>query len=574
MTDPFNSILLLVAALTVISILSTVFAFRAGAPILLVFLGVGFLAGEDGIGNIDFDDAAVAFKIGNIALALILFDSGFGTPWRSFRLAAAPALTLATLGVVLTALGIAGLAMLVTDLGFGPALLLGAILGSTDAAAVFFLLRVGGIHLRDRVRSTLEVESGSNDPMAIFLSMLLIGLLTAAQSGPIGERAITEFASQMGLGLVLGVIGGHVVRAAMNRLELESGLYPILVAALALSGFALTNLLGGSGALAVYLAGLVAGKLGVRRERELRRFQQGLTWLAQIAMFVALGLLATPSEFPALLLPGLAIGLGLIFIVRPLAVFASLAPFRIGWAEQAFVGFVGLRGAVSLLLAILPLMAGLPEARMLFNLAFIAVLVSLLVQGWGIAPVARWLGLVVPERGGAVDRFELDLPDKTAHQLVSYHLQADSPLVTGAALPRWLRPALVVRNGRSYRGVPGDRLRRDDIIYVFVRPHRIPLLDRLVASPRTPDRSDREFFGDFAIDVDAPMADLVAFYGADVRADRAALAVGHFLEREFGPAVEPGDRVGLGRVELIVRAIDDHHRVTEAGLTILRERGG
>jgi cell volume regulation protein A len=574
MTDTFNSILLLVAALTVISILSTVFAFRAGAPILLVFLAVGFLAGEDGIGDIDFDDAETAFKIGNIALALILFDSGFGTPWRSFRLAAAPALTLATLGVVLTALGIAGLAMLVTDLGFGPALLLGAILGSTDAAAVFFLLRVGGIHLRDRVRSTLEVESGSNDPMAIFLTMLLIGLLTAAQTGPIGERAITEFASQMGLGLVLGVIGGHVVRAAMNRLELESGLYPILVAALALAGFSLTNVLGGSGALAVYLAGLIAGKLGVRRERELRRFQQGLTWLAQIAMFVALGLLATPSEFPALLLPGLAIGLGLIFVVRPLAVFLSLAPFRIGWAEQAFVGFVGLRGAVSLLLAILPLVAGMPEARTLFNLAFIAVLVSLLVQGWGIAPVARWLGLVVPDRGGAVDRIELDLPDKTAHQLVAYHLQADSPLVTGTALPRWLRPALVVRNGRSYRGVPGDRLRDDDIIYVFVRPHRIPLLDRMVASPRTPDRSDREFFGDFTIDVDAPMADLVAFYGADVRADRVALAVGHFLEREFGPAVEPGDRVGLGRVELIVRAIDDNHRVTEAGLSILRERSG
>lgn len=572
MTDTFNSILLLVAALTVISILSTVFAFRAGAPILLVFLAVGFLAGEDGIGDIDFDDAETAFKIGNIALALILFDSGFGTPWRSFRLAAAPALTLATLGVVLTALGIAGLVMLVTDLGFGPALLLGAILGSTDAAAVFFLLRVGGIHLRDRVRSTLEVESGSNDPMAIFMTMLLIGILTAAQSGPIGEHAIIEFTRQMGIGLVLGVIGGHVVRAAMNRLELESGLYPILIAALALSGFALTNLLGGSGALAVYLAGLVAGKLGVRRERELRRFQQGLTWLAQIAMFVALGLLATPSEFPALLLPGLAIGLGLIFVVRPLAVFASLAPFRIGWAEQIFVGFVGLRGAVSLLLAILPMVAGLPEARTLFNLAFIAVLVSLLVQGWGIAPVARWLGLVVPERRGAVDRIELDLPDKTAHQLIAYHLHADSPLVTGSALPRWLRPALVLRNGRSYRGVPGDRLRADDIIYVFVRPHRIPLLDRYVASPRTPDRSDREFFGDFTIDIDAPMADLVEFYGADVRADRVALAVGHFLEREFGPAVEPGDRVGLGRVELIVRAIDDHHRVTEAGLSILRER--
>lgn len=566
----FNAITLFIAAIVVVSVLSTIFSFRAGAPILLVFLGVGFLAGEDGIGGVDFDNAQVAFKVGSIALALILFDSGFGTPLRSFRAAAAPAVTLATLGVLLTAGLFAVAARWLLPLDWGQAILLGAILASTDAAAVFFLLRAGGIHLRDRVRSTLEVESGSNDPMAIFLTLVLVGALAVDAGGLSWVDALADFVRQMGLGLGFGWAGGWIVRLAVNRLPLEVGLYPVLVAALAIAGFALTNLAGGSGYLAVYVAGLLAASARIRHANELRRFQQGLTWLAQIAMFVTLGLLATPSEFPPVLLPGVLLGLILALVARPLAVGLCLLPFRMSWQENVFVGFVGLRGAVSILLAILPLMAALPDARLMFNVAFIAVLVSLLVQGWGLAPLARLLHLVVPERHGAIDRIQLDLPDEAAHELVAYRLAADSPLLADRRMPRWVRPALVVRDGRSLRSMRAERLRAGDVIYVFVRPHRIPLLDRLVASPRAPDKSDREFFGDFAVDLDVPVADLAEFYGGEVRADKSALSVRHFLEREFGDAVEVGDRVGLGAIDLIVREVDDQQRVTEAGLAVTR----
>jgi cell volume regulation protein A len=567
----FNVTTLFIAAIVVVSVLSTIFSFRAGAPILLVFLGVGFLAGEDGIGRIAFDDAEAAFKIGSIALALILFDSGFSTPLRSFKAAAAPAVTLATVGVLLTSLLVALAAHWLLPLDWGQSLLLGAILASTDAAAVFFLLRAGGIHLRDRVRSLLEIESGSNDPVAIFLTLALVGLLQAADDGAGWAAAVLMFVKQMGLGLLFGWVGGHVVRNALNRLQLEAGLYPVLVAALAIVGFALTNLAGGSGFLAVYVAGLLAASKRIRHVNELKRFQQGLSWLAQIAMFVTLGLLATPSEFPAVLVPGLLLGLFLALVARPLVVWLCLLPFRMSWQESSFVGFVGLRGAVSILLAILPLMAALPDARLLFNLAFIVVLVSLVVQGWGLGPLARALHLIVPERLGAIDRIQLDLPDAAAHELVAYRLTADSPLIRERQMPRWVRPALVVRDGKSIRSMRAERLRAGDVIYLFVRPHRIALLDRLVASRRAPDRNDREFFGDFAVDLDSPVVEVAAFYGGEINPDKRALSVRHFLEREFGESVEVGDRVGLGTIELIVREVDDDRRITEAGLSVMRK---
>ena len=209
---------------------------------------------------------------------------------------------------------------------------------------------------------------------------------------------------------------------------------------------------------------------------------------------------------------------------------------------------------------------------MMFNVAFIAVLVSLVVQGYGLAPLARALGLIVPERLGAIDRIQLDLPNAAAHELVMYRLHADSPLITDRRMPRWVRPALVVRDGASIRSMRLDRLRANDVIYVFVRPHRVALLDRLIASPRAPDPGDREFFGDFGIDLDSPIVDLTDFYGAQIHAEKRALSVRHFLEREFGDAIEAGDRIGLGTVELIVRAVDDKRRLLEAGIALTTKR--
>jgi cell volume regulation protein A len=569
MIETYNGVLIVIAVLAIVSIMSTSFAFRAGAPILLVFLLVGFLAGEDGLGNIEFDNAEAAFVIGSIALALVLFDSGFGTPWPIFKLAAAPALTLASLGVVLTAGLVALAAHFLFGLEWQHALLLGAIVASTDAAAVFFLLRVGGIRVRERVRATLEVESGSNDPMAIFLVLGLVSLLRPGADG-LGWSTLGLFAGQMGFGVGLGFVGGHAIVRIVNRLELEGALYPLLVAALALAVFSATNLAGGSGFLAVYVAGLVAGNLRVRRSNELKRFQQGLTWLAQIAMFVTLGLLATPSEFPALLWPGVALGLILALIARPLATMLCLAPFRFTGAEHAFVGWVGLRGAVSILLAILPFAYGLDDGKLLLNLAFLIVLVSLILQGWTIAPLARYLKLVIPERIGEIERIQLDLPSGAAHELVAYRLHEDSPILGQLAMPRWVKPALIVRDGQSIRSMRLDRLRAGDVLYVFVRPHRIPLLDRLIASPKPPEPGDREFFGEFEVAPETPIDELAAFYGAVVKQEKRGRSTRAFLEREFGDAVEVGDRIGLGPIELVVRRLDDNRHIVEVGLSITR----
>ena len=397
----FNAITLFIAAIVVVSVLSTIFSFRAGAPILLVFLGVGFLAGEDGIGGVDLDNAQVAFKIGSIALALILFDSGFGTPLRSFRAAAAPAITLATLGVLATTGLFAVAAHALLPLDWGQALLLGAILGSTDAAAVFFLLRAGGIHLRDRVRSTLEVESGSNDPMAIFLTLLLIGVV---QTGgwPAAGTLAGDFVMQFGIGGLTGVAGGWAMAATARWWSIGDGLAAILLAAAGVAVFALTNLSGGSGFLAVYLFGLVVGHRWPGGHAETLRAMDGLAWLSQSALFLLLGLLATPSELPPLLPAALAISAVLMLVARPIAVVACLAPFRFGRSETAFVSWVGLRGAVPIVLALFPLLAGVEQARLVFNVAFVVVLVSLLVQGTTVALAARRLGMQTPHREGPV----------------------------------------------------------------------------------------------------------------------------------------------------------------------------
>jgi len=375
---------LLVAAAVVTSFVST----RFGPPLLLVFLLLGLVAGEDGLG-VRFDDGRVAYFIGSIALAVILFESGFETRFASFRAAAVPAITLATIGVIVTAVIVGAAASLAFGWPMIHGLLLGTIVASTDAAAVFFLLRVGGISLRERVRSTLEVESGSNDPMAIFLTLSLVGIATVAagESEPV-LGLLRSFFVQIGLGLVLGLVGGVLMVRIVNRLELEPALYPILLIALVLVLFAATGLSNASGFLAVYVAGLVCGNARLRQVLPTRRVLQGMSWLSQIAMFLTLGLLATPSEFGAVALPAAIVAFVLIFLARPIAVWLCLIPFGFTRNETAFIAWVGLRGAVSILLAILPMIGGVTGGQDMFNAAFLVVLCSLVLQGWTIAPVA------------------------------------------------------------------------------------------------------------------------------------------------------------------------------------------
>jgi len=554
--------------LVLVAAFSSLVAFRFGAPLLLLFLGIGLAAGIDGLG-ISFDNAAVAYYIGSLALAIILFDSGFGTTLQSFRQAAAPSVVLATLGVVLTTLIFGEAAHYLLDLDLMEALLLGAIVGSTDAAAVFFLLRGGGINIRDRVRATLEIESSSNDPMAIFLTITLVEIIAAGGSGGhVGIELLVEFLREMGIGLLTGLAGGAMIVTLVNRLDIDRGLAPIFVLALSLLVFSLTGALGGSGFLAVFVAGIYAGNRQIRAAPALRSFQEGASWLAQIIMFVLLGLLATPSQFGEIAVPAILLALFLCFVARPIAVWVSLVPFDFARAETLFLSWVGLRGAVSILLAIVPLLGGLDNASLFFNTAFIIVLVSLLVQGWTIGPLARRLNLVVPPRSGPVEKVELELPGSAHHELLVYRVVAGSPVARGERIPRWARPSLVIRDGQSMRYQYAGRLQAGDYVYLFIAARYPRLLDRLFASPAPVAGDDADFFGAFSIDPGRPALDLQTAYGIGLRAEEQELTIAELMTRRLGGRAEYADRLALGPVDLIVRDVDEQGRIGSVGVSL------
>lgn len=565
-------IILVGAGLLVASSFTSLLAYRAGAPLLLVFLLVGLIAGEDGLG-LPLGNAELVYFVGSLALAIILFDSGFSTPLSSLRPTAAPAILLATLGVLLTAFLLGVVAHFVLGLDWIRAFLIGAIVSSTDAAAVFFLLRVGGITLQQKVRSTLEVESASNDPMAIFLTMTLVALATGAasiESAALG--LIGGFLLQMGLGAVFGIAGGYLIAAIGNRFEFERSLYPIVVIGMAMVLFAVTGLVGGSGFLAVYVAGIVAGNRRMRGAAGLRRFQEGMTWLAQIVMFLLLGLYAKPSEFLGVLVPALVVALALMLVARPVAVWLCLLPFGYKRREVAFIGWVGLRGAVSVLLAILPAVAGVEGADGLFNVAFIIVLVSLVVQGWSIRPAARLTGLVVPQTIGPVERVALELPGTAHHELIVYRVVDGSPVLSGQRIPRWARPSLVIRGGQSMRYQDAGRLRPDDYVYIFTSPRHIDLLDRLFASPAVLDLTDQMLVGSLEVDPASALETLALQHGIPVPEEFSKLSMADYIRHKLGGRrPEPGDRVECGPLDIVVRETDTEGQVVAAGLAIHRD---
>jgi len=567
--EAFYIILLVSTVLVLAAAFSSLIAFRFGAPLLLVFLMIGLAAGTDGLG-IHFDNNPLAYMIGSLALCVILFDSGFGTSVHSFRIAAMPALALASIGVVLTAVIFAFAASLLLGFTWLEGLLLGSIVASTDAAAVFFLLRIGGIHIRDKVRSTLEVESGTNDPMAIFLTLSLVEVVSLGHGASgLNIELLAEFVQEMGLGLIFGLLGGMMIVAIVNRFAADRGLAPIFVLGLAFLVFSFTGTLGGSGFLAVYVAGIYAGSRKIFAKEAIRRFQDGLTWLAQIIMFLVLGLLATPSQFGDIALPAIALALFLIFVARPIAVWLSLLPFDFTQQEIGFFAWVGLRGAVSILLAILPVMGEVPHGQVYFNTAFIIVLVSLLLQGWTIKPVAQKLGLIIPPRIGEVDKVELDLPGRANHELISYRVAKDSAVLRGERIPRWATPSLVIRDGRSMRYQYAGRLKENDQLYLFIAPGYSRLLDRLFASRLPVDEDDTDFFGAFSVSPSRPAKELDAAYGPGLlTAAEQTMTVSELILSRLSGHAEYADRVRLGSIILIVRDLDEQNHISGVGISL------
>ncbi|MES2984725.1 MAG: potassium/proton antiporter [Pseudomonadota bacterium] len=388
--DHGSQFIFLGAFLMMLSMLAGQLSSRLGAPVLLTFLAVGILFGENGPGGIVFNDKNSAFLICSIALAMILFDGGLRTHMSQFKIAVKPAFMLSTLGVLITASITAAFAIWLMGLNTLHGFLLGSIVASTDAAAVFLLLHQRGIHLKERVSATLEVESGINDPMAVFLTFTCVSLITAS-TAPTWVSIAGLFIQQMGLGLLLGYAGGMSLTALLRFVRFGAGLYPVVVLTGGLLIFGGTNMVGGSGFLAVYLAGVTFANSGYQKISLIKHFNDGMAWIAQLVMLLTLGLLVTPSKLVEYIIPAVLIAVVLIVVARPVAVGLSLIKSGFSWKEKSFISWVGLRGAIPIYLALIPALSGVENGQFYFNVAFIIVSASLLLQGWAINPLARWL---------------------------------------------------------------------------------------------------------------------------------------------------------------------------------------
>jgi potassium/hydrogen antiporter len=437
-----DQLILLSGVLLLIGIASSKFSARLGLPVLVLFLVVGMLAGEDGIGRIQFDNFVVAHAIGTLALAIILFDGGLQTRRASLQAAWKPAALLATAGVAVTA-AVTGLAAsYILGISPLPGLLLGSIVASTDAAAVFSVLRSQGLRLRQKIAATLEVESGSNDPMAIFLTIGVIEVMTGRIEPGLG--LVRLFFTQMGIGSLVGVGVGLLAVRIINRINLEAaGLYPVLASACGLLAFGIAASLGGSGFLSIYLAGIVLGNSRFVFDRGTFLFMDGLAWIGQITMFVVLGLLSTPSDLLGIAGPGLLIAAVLILVARPAATVPLLLPFGFGVREHVLAAWGGLKGAVPIILATFPLMFDIPEGRLLFDVVFFVVLVSAVVQGATLAPLAARLGLQERPLPAPPASLELMALRDVNAEIVDYVL-ADDAALAGRRLGELTLPEGVV----------------------------------------------------------------------------------------------------------------------------------
>lgn len=555
-----NSILLAGAVLMFAGIVLGASSSRFGIPFLLIFLFVGMLAGTDGPGGIQFDNYYQAFLIGNLALAIILLDGGMRTQITTFRVALKPSLVLATFGVLATSGIVAGFAMLVFDLDWYYAFLLGSIVGSTDAAAVFSLLRASGTRLNERVANTLEIESGINDPMVIFLTITLIEVIQSGEKLSLANMLVLLI-QQFGIGTLAGLVFGYLLSRIFRRINVSEGLQALLLCSGGVGVFALTNMAGGSGFVAIYLVGLVVGNYRHGVGENVFRAMDGMAWLGQSGMFLLLGLLVTPSEMMDVAVPALLVAIFLMVAARPIAVWLSIFPFRFKPRETLFMSWVGLRGAVPIVMAVFPLLAGVDHANLIFNVAFMVVLMSLILQGTSIPIAARWLNVAIPGKAEPLSRIALKGLSNVRIDLVEYRIPQHAAVIGARpaqlALPEGCKMMTIARGSELLDPNAAEDIRAGDVISLIAPDSVLDQLSEIFHAQDKSRRAMHEFYGDFILDGEALLGDIAILYGnPSLHQGLQNLTLDQAMRRSLGRYAVQGDAVQLCGLLFMARRVE------------------
>lgn len=512
--DNLNLVYVVASLLIFISIMTSTLSARLGVPLLLFFLGVGMLAGEEGILNIAFTDYQFANFVGQAALACILLDGGMRTSLNSFRVGLRPAVTLASWGVLATVMVLGVFATWLLDVDWRLGVLVAAIVGSTDAAAVFSLLRNGGVKLNDRVQATLELESGANDPLAILLVTAMITLNLNPDNQDVWSF-VHLLISQIGIGLISGLLSGWILSRLLPKVHLADGMYAILILSAGMVVFGVTNLLGGSGFLAVYLAGVIIGNTKVRATEHVLRVMDSFAWLSQAGLFVILGLLVTPSNILEVWHYSLLIFLFLLFVARPFAVASSLLPFRFGGREIGFISWVGLRGAVPITLAIIPVTMKVPGADLAFNITFGVVILSLLAQGTTIPIMSRLFRVWVPTDSEPKAEHEIWVGDYANITLYEFEVKPGAfainrhPLSISTKInSNDISVFAVVRNHKLVSITEDTVLKTGDLVWYAMHGDHAASVAKIFNNSATQYQKNSQFYGDWLLSPHAKIADL------------------------------------------------------------------
>ena len=586
--DTLNILYLVGALLIFASIMASTLSARLGVPLLLLFLMVGMLAGEEGILGIEFSQYAIANFVGQAALACILLDGGLRTSFNSFRVGLKPAVTLATWGVLATVmiLGVFVTWLLDVDWRFG--LLMAAIVGSTDAAAVFSLLRNGGVKLNDRVQATLELESGANDPLAI----LLVTGLIALNVDPAGQTVLGFLGlllQQLSFGLGMGLLFGYLLARLLPKIHLAEGMYAILIMSAGLAVFAATNLIGGSGFLAIYLTGVLIGNHKVRSTEHVMRVMDSFAWLSQAVLFVVLGLLVTPSNVIDVWYYSVAIAAFMILVARPIAVYTSVKPFKFKDREIGFISWVGLRGAVPITLAILPVMAGIDGAFMLFDIAFGVVVLSLILQGTTIPFMATLFKVRIPNNKDPEEEHEVWVSDKASITLYEFEVKSGAfaidrhPMgISNRVSPDEISVFALVRRQHIVMVKETTKLKCGDRVWYAMRGNHASQIAKIFNDTTLDRKAIDDFYGDWLLSPSVKLGDLPFF--TDIMASESLVdklkakpentskimweqTVAEYVIDNLDMKPVSGDTVDISdEWSLVIKEVDDKGKLRTIGL--------